>query len=239
MTQFKELREAADLTQKELAALAGVSVPVILRLEKGLRVRQTSTRAVEQALSARREHEVQAAEPKTLDQWISGALKHLMDEVKRVASEEARSAIASALTGLKVEQQKPAVDSMVAYIPPPPSTPPGLAPDAIITKYNLPLASGVTGWGIRYETRFLRDLRKLPDGLRFPAVASLRRFAAHGEQYSGLGFKKLMYSREAEQPEYEFRINRGYRILVRRDSAEKYYTMLRIVSHDELKGGGA
>ncbi len=233
---IRSQREELGLSRAELAKLARISVQTVERAEKNKPIRPASMDAILRVLEGRSQTAappvpVPPADP--LMEAMANLINALRSEFRRELDERVEEAVTSRLLSLAVPQQA------APYIPPPSDTPADVAPAPTVTGHGLPDIYKPSGWKIVYLRRFIKDLDN-SGGLKGLGTNAIRKFATHGEQHSGTGFKKLqvLESRQAQQvagAQYEFRINRRWRILVRKDNEARTYTLTRVVHHDEVE----
>lgn len=235
--KLKEMREAAGMTRDQLASRTGVNCVTIARAEKGLHIRKKNAQLILQALGQNgHAPAMPAVRPVVLDveDSLVTAFKLLLEELdKRIDERVRRGAIAP----LPIPRG-PVIAPGPSYVPPP------VEADVVLTQpvaisAGFPVTSAINNWKIRYEKKFLKEYEV--SGLTGPIRSALQKFASLGEVYSGLGFTKLERSMVRERAAqlgraaYEFRVNRRWRVLVRKDVGDKAYTITRLVHHDELE----
>lgn len=203
---IRSQREELGLSRAELAKLARISVQTVERAEKNKPIRPASMDAILRVLEGRSQT---AAPP-----------------VPVPPADPLMEAMANLISALRSEFRRE-LDERV---------------EEAVTSRLLSLAvpqQAASGWKISYLRRFLKDLDS-SGGLKGLATNALRKFATHGEQHSGTGFKKLkdpsaLESKQYGGAQYEFRVNRRWRILVHKSNEERAYTVTRLVHHDEIE----
>lgn len=242
-----EMRKAQGLSRMALAKIAGVSDVTISRVEQGGHIRQKNADRILAALRGEvvpprtnGTHKTTYAKTQPPlemeDESLVTAFKLLLEELdKRIELRVKRALSDHAFERRREERPLVPVQSYT----PPVAEPETLLPQERAVAFGFPVTAALNNWAIRYEKKFLKAYEV--SGLEGPVRSALQKFAQLGEQYSGLGWKKLdpaaahnshvRWSRAM----HEFRINRRWRILVRRDPGDKAYTITRLVHHDEIE----
>lgn len=236
---LKELRIAAKLSQMELSRRTGVSNVTILRAEKGGSIRKKNAVKLLHALGMNGNtppametiSTILATQPASpVEDDLVAAFRLLIEQLDKRIEARLAQALAS-------KPDAPAV-APVSYVPPAPAPEKALTKDAAVS-HGFPVTAMINNWAIRYERAFLKEYEV--SGLTGPVRATLQKFAQLGEVYGGLGFKKLdrgmVRERRANwsRASYEFRVNRRWRVLVRKDLGDKAYTITRLVHHDDIE----
>lgn len=237
---LRERRIALGLSQRELAERSGIKAVTIGRAEKGKHIRKKNAEALVHLLgmngSAPPAVKDTTGPPETEESLVV-AFKLLIEELdKHIDARMKRFAV-------PVQSLEPRAvippSSIPTYVPPP-AEPDVVLPQASAVSHGFPVTAALNNWTIRYERKFLKEYEV--SGLEGPIRSALQKFAMLGEQYSGLGFKKMDRAVSAvnrggwKGARYEFRVNRRWRVLLRRDSGDKAYTITRLAHHDEVDG---
>jgi len=240
---LKELRAQAKMTLQQLAAKSGLSVGTLTNAQQGKVLTKASVEAILQALGQngsvapelRPIHLKMGISPVTSDAEdpLVTAFKLLLEELdKRIDERVRRGAAQIAVAPTERFPTGP------LHVPSVPESDVVLSQPVAISA-GFPVTSAINNWRIRYEKKFLKEFEV--SGLTGPIRASLVKFASLGETYSGLGFTKLERSMVRERTtqfggaSYEFRVNRRWRVLVRKDTGDKAYTITRLIHHDEIE----
>lgn len=254
---LKELRLAKKWSQAELSRRSGVNSITILRAERGGSIRRSNAQKLIHALGMNGDQPPEAPwgtmvtaagaprlPPETVKPLIEddlvAAFRLLVEQLDQRIESRIQQALAFAETKKVVTAAVQPTPSRrgTDFVPAP--TPPEvvLTQDSAVS-HGFPVTAMINNWGIRYEKKFLKEFET--SGLEGLVRGSLQKFAQLGETYSGLGFKKLdkgMFRERNQQfggAAHAFRINRRWRVLVRKDSGDKAYTITRLIHHDEIE----
>lgn len=182
----------------------------------------------------------EVVEPETGDEVVL-AFQSFLDKFQAKVAEQVRTAIIENLKDMALPRVK-------AEFPLTPILPPAYVPtpdQSVFVSDNAALSVGLPtkmskmeGWAVHYTRRFLKELDG-SGGIKGIAINQIKRFSEGGEVFSNIGFKKLFELHKSHPnwlgADYEFRINRRWRILLKKSREEKTYTLLRVAHHDETE----
>lgn len=251
---LRELRLAKNWSQVVLAEKSGVNKITVARAEKGGSIRKKNAVKLLHALGMNGDQPPEAAwgpmvtaagasltkelpAQHTEDDLVA-AFRLLIEQLDHRIEAHVRRALAFAETKQAVTASSTPLRRESDFVPKP-TEPEVVLPQDSAVAHGFPVTAMLNNWTIRYEKKFLKEYET--SGLEGPARGALQKFAQLGEVYGGLGFKKLdrgMYRARGMQwsnASYGFRVNRRWRVLVRKDSGDKAYTITRLVHHDEIE----